>query len=198
MSDCEAMVQITLRCAQLGWNPPSSNKLGKSSCRYGLTWTPVEERNARNMFEAGHNVKDIAIVHGRDEGGIRSKLRSRGWLDDFQDGNTKHGTFLDQQYEYTFLNFQPITQNEEPTMNNTDNTEEINLNTNKPIVEQVTMVRGQDVRKLKPQHLISIIREIEAEINDLSSFTVQSKYIAARLTQLRDDLTKVVEVLDTM
>lgn len=199
MSDSEAMVQITLRCAQLGWVQPNSTKIGKSNCRYGLTWTPAEERNARNMFEAGHNVKDIAIVHGRDEGGIRSKLRSRGWLDDFQDGNTKHGAYLDQQYEYSFLNFRTISQHtEEPTMNSTDNTQEISLNNSKPIVEQVTMVRGQDVRKLKPQHLISIIREIEAEINDLSSFTVQSKYIAARLVHLRDDLTKVVEVLDTM
>lgn len=189
-------------CEQLGWTSPNLSKWGTSNCRYGLTWTTAEQCHARDMFYEGHSIKNIAKVHGRDEGGIRSKLRSCGWYDDFHDGTTKKGADLVEPYEYSFLNFQPmVLHTEELNMQNPTQTPTPAtsiLDNSKPIVEQVTMVRGQDVRKLKPQHLISIIREIEAEINDLSSFTVQSKYIAARLTQLRDDLTKVVEVLDTM
>lgn len=198
MSEQLTFNDIVRICRDLDWNSPTSDKYGKAAFRCGVIWSKPEQSHARDMFYAGHSIRKIAIVHGRDEGGIKSKLRSCGWFDDYRDGDVKDGAYLPQRFNYEFGNFYEIFQTKEETnMNPTTDTTTL-IDNNKPIVEQVTMVRGQDVRKLKPKHLIDIIREIEAEIKDLSSFTVQSKYIAARLAQLQDDLTKVVEVLDTM
>lgn len=54
----------------------------------GGKWTEEEEYQLRDEFDAKHSIADIAEVHGRTKGAIRSRLIKLGLLDDTPANNS--------------------------------------------------------------------------------------------------------------
>lgn len=78
--------------------------------------------------------------------------------------------------------------------------EEIPMNpttaTNAPAFETRHLVYGRNVDSLTESELISAIKQVEGEIADLKAVKTKSSRITAKVKELEEMLTKIVEVLD--
>jgi len=81
-----------------------------------------------------------------------------------------------------------------------ESTEEIPMNpttaTNAPAFETRHLVYGRNVDSLTESELISAIKQVEGEIADLKAVKIKSSRITAKVKELEEMLTKIVEVLD--
>lgn len=79
-------------------------------------------------------------------------------------------------------------------------TEEIPMNpttaTNAPAFETRHLVYGLNVDSLTESELISAVKQVEGEIADLKAVKTKSSRITAKVKELEEMLTKIVEVLD--
>ena len=79
--------------AEAGQHDSSSAAVGASSARVeynrkmnrpdgaGASWTEEEDRQLESEYHAGMSVSEMAQVHDRTKGGIRSRLRKHGLIE---------------------------------------------------------------------------------------------------------------------
>ena len=68
-------------------------------------------------------------------------------------------------------------------------------NKNEPLTE-MNLIFGQDATTLSDDELIEAIRKVENQITSLESIKTKSSKIAARVEALKEQLEKIVTILD--
>ena len=168
--------------------------------RRGYAWSHSEIEHLRKEYQRGSSMEEIATSLRRTGLGICERMRVLGLIRKSAaghylcsidvpapapknaDSNPCGEIAFTQEYEATFTQEKPMT-----TM--------IQTNPNVAI-ETRTIVFGRDAATLSDNELIDAIKRIEGDIAKLGEVKTESKKIKSNIKELKDQLSKIVEILD--
>lgn len=142
--------------------------------RYGKPWSPEERETLRAHFNHGLTLPQLMTVMQRPAAGILAKLGDMHLLVQ-KDG--RWGVYYRRAPR-------PI-----PTLF----LEQTEMAKN---IETVVMIRGEDAAQKTDEQIFSFIAKLEAEIKSLEAINCKPKKLTARIKELQDDITKLVEYVD--
>lgn len=181
----------------------------------GRPWDLEQDLKIADMFTHGSSLPTICVTMGRSASSICSRLARLGYLKynspegykrkeddslyttnagmtDLTDAIVSGKYTLETTSESVSLSysghatFKPTEK--ELTMNNfVDNTK---------AVSTVTYVYGQPVDSMSDDQIFNLIAKIEQEIESLSKIKAQSKKLEKKVASLKDDINKLVELVD--
>ena len=86
-------MSIEEKATEAGYHDNSSDAIGAPSARVeynrkmnrpdgaGASWTEEEDRQLEKEYHAGMSIPEMAKMHDRTKGGIRSRLRKQGLIE---------------------------------------------------------------------------------------------------------------------
>lgn len=178
--------------------------------RHGKLWLQTEKENLEYYFRQGRTLEELCNLMQRPAEGVLNQLLKRrllkhkvpGWNYDYvyavdvpetamevalphcHTQNSKISFFRETEFGWTPTPFHTtsIDDTGEPIMNN---------------IETKTFIRGAEASSMSDSDIFRLIAKLEGEAEVLGKIKVKSVKVAKAITDLNEDVQKLVEYLDS-
>ena len=156
----------------------------------GKPWTIEATEALVDMFLAGHLLSELAQASGRTPGAVCGVLLKLNLI--IRRDPNYFGPYVYTSKAQKFR--KEVEQPEEASIQLPE--EEYTMSNKSEPLTEMNLIFGQDAETLSDDELIEVIRKVENQITSLESIKAKSSKIAARVEALKEQLEKIVTILD--
>lgn len=161
-----------------------------TGARHGRPWSHDELLDLKRWFLEGNTIEEIITKSERSAGGVIPKLKAAGLITD-QRVNLKWG------YDYYYAVDIPATEQpetEQPEPEHQSEPETIMAEAN---IKTLILIQGVDAANKTDDDIFKLIAKLEQEAASLSNINNKPKKLLAKIKEIKDDIDKLVEFVDS-